>query len=219
MFLAPLIDSTLLDPLRSAVDVDAFCDDAVKRGYAEVCVLPRWVPHVSQRLRGGKVAVATVISHPHGGDLTETKAAAVQACAAAGADELEVVMDTAALRADDFARPASDLTMVVNVGRGVTEQLGRSVKIKAVVESGAVTQAQLKAVAEIAGDAGAQQVVAATGAGPRPASVEDMQALRGVLPATVDIKAGGVETRELAEALVDAGANRLGSSDPLALVE
>jgi deoxyribose-phosphate aldolase len=203
---ASVIDHTLLDASAGAGAIDEVCDEASRLGFAAVCVHGRWVA----RCAGRGARVAAVVSFPHGLDATGTKVDAARRAVDDGAAELDVVIAYALLD-EDPAAVTRDLEAVVSAVPDAT--------VKAIVEAPVLSPAQLRQACEAVAQAGA--AYAKTGTGTRgPATVEQVTAMRGHLPADVRIKAsGGIRTAEAAVALLDAGAVRLGTSSGIAIMQ
>ena len=212
MSLAAYIDHTLLRPDAAPADIDRLCDEAVEHGFAAVCVPPYYVRRVARRLEDTPVRTATVIGYPTGYSHVSAKVAEIQRALQDGADELDVVVNLAAVKSgawNDVERDLHGCTMAVHL---------RGRVIKLIVEATLLTEAELRKVCELAAAAGVNYVKTSTGyeGGADPQTV---QLLRACLPASVKIKAsGGIRTSEAARALVAAGADRLGSSQGVVLV-
>ena len=202
---ASVIDHTLLDASAGTAAIDELCDEASRYGFACVCVHGRWVARCAARAR-----VAAVISFPHGLDATGTKVDAARRAVADGAAELDVVIAYALLD-EDPAAVAHDLEAVVTAVPDTT--------VKAIVEAPVLSPSQLTRACRAVADAGA--AYAKTGTGTRgPATVEQVAAMRDLLPAHVRIKAsGGIRTADAAAALIDAGADRLGTSSGVEIMQ
>jgi len=198
---ASAIDHTLLDASAGAGDIDRLCADAARFGFAAVCVHGRWVARCAGR--PGAARVACVVSFPHGLDATSVKEEGARRAVADGADELDVVIAYGLLD-DDPAAVGRDLERVVDAAGGAT--------VKAIIEAPVLTPAQLERACGIVAASGA--AFAKTGTGTRgPATVEQVAAIRRALPGDVAVKAsGGIRTASDAEAMLDAGAVRLGTS-------
>lgn len=205
---APVIDHTLLDASAGAGAIDELCADASRFGFAAVCVHGRWVARCAGRPAAPRVAA--VVSFPHGLDATAVKEEAVRRAVADGASELDVVI-AYALLADDPAAVGRDLERVVAAAGGAT--------VKAIVEAPVLTPAQLERACEAVVASGA--AFAKTGTGTRgPATVEQVAAMRRMLPDRVAVKASGwIRTATTAVALLDAGAARLGTSAGAEIVQ
>ncbi len=189
------------------------CAEADQRGFAAVCVFPWWVAAAASRV--SSAAVCTVISFPHGLDTTAAKCDAARAAIDAGADEIDVVMAWAALRNRDEAAAGRDMSAVV---AAVHDQRGDAI-VKVIIESARLTDAEIAAACRLVADSGAEYAKSSTGqaGGATPAAVALM---RRSLPDTVLIKAsGGIRTANDAAAMLDAGADRIGTSCAVAILD
>jgi deoxyribose-phosphate aldolase len=205
--LSGFLDATLLDGSAAPQQVREFALDAHSAGCAAVCV---HAAHLAGIVDIG-IPVAVVVAFPHGADTVSAKAAATTDAIAAGADEIDVVMRLDALLAGDRATALDDLSAVVHAAGDHT--------VKAIVETGVLTDAALELACEVVAESGAAFAKTSTGRGPRGASLADVQRMRELLPDRVAIKAsGGIRTRDFALELIGAGATRLGVSSWRAVV-
>lgn len=188
------------------------CDEAIEHHFATVCSFPTFLPIMAERLHGCDVKTCAVISYPFGADLPQGKIAAAEQAVTAGAEELDVVMNIIALRSGDFGYVRSELASLVRAvqSRAVNDARG-AVLIKVVIEAPYLDDKLKRLACKIVADAGADFAKTATGAG-TAASVEDVELMREALPEGVGVKAsGGIRTLEAAEAMINAGASRLGT--------
>jgi deoxyribose-phosphate aldolase len=212
---ARAVDHTLLDAAGSAAAIDVLCDEAAAHGFAAVCVYPWWVARCTARLLHSDAQVATVISFPHGLDETRAKIEAGRAAIAAGADELDVVLPWGPLRDGDEAGPLADMAAFVEASR-----LERGdVVIKIIVEATELDRGSLRSACRLVTASGAD--FAKTSTGMRGgAQVDDVREMRAGLPDSIRIKAsGGIRDAAAAAAMLDAGADRLGTSSAVAILE
>ena len=204
---ARLIDHTLLRPDASRSDVERICDEAIDYGFATVCVNPSWVETAAGRLSGTGVGVSAVVGFPLGATLTAVKVAETQAVLAAGATEVDMVMNLGAVKTGDWSWMREDLEAVVSPCRGA----GAGVKV--IIEAALLTEMEKIEACTLARGAGVTFVKTATGFGPGGATVDDVVLMRRVVGAAVGVKAaGGVRDLVTARAMIDAGATRIGSS-------
>ena len=210
--LAPLIDHALLDPHQGREAVLRCCDEARHFGFAGVCLASRWLPVARERLgpSGGRgPRLISVVGFPFGAIPPEIKRAEAEWAAAAGAEELDVVPDFAALADGDSRRFCDDLAPLVELG----------LPVKVILEVGRLSPAALELAVEAAIDVGATTLKTGSGFGPA-ATVEQVQQLRQLARGRAAIKAsGGITGLEQALALVEAGASRLGTSRGVSLIE
>ncbi|MDJ1122361.1 deoxyribose-phosphate aldolase [Olsenella sp. YH-ols2217] len=207
-----LIDHTLLRPDAAREEIERLCDEAVAHGFASVCVNTCWVPLCAERLAESPVAVCCVVGFPLGAMATEPKAAETAWAVAAGADEVDMVLNGGWLKSgmDDAVR--ADIAAVVDAANG------RIVKV--ILETGLLTDEQIVQACELAVEAGAAFVKTSTGFGHGGATVHDVALMAKAVAGRAQVKAsGGIHTAQEAESLVAAGASRLGTSSGVAIAE
>jgi len=206
--LAALIDHTLLKPEATRADVDALAREAEELGTYSVCVSPSMLPVETS------VKVATVCGFPSGQHAAEIKAAEAARSASQGADEIDMVINVGLARSGDFAAVEEEI-------RAVRAAAPAPIVLKVIIESAALSDEQIVAVCEGAERAGADFVKTSTGFHPAGGASEHAVALmRATVGDRLGVKAsGGIRTREAAEAMVAAGASRLGLSSSRAILE
>lgn len=211
--LAKTIDHSVLDPSATAADVDRACAEARGRHVAAVCVTPFHVERAAAALRGCDVKVATVISHPYGTDVARIKVAAAEQAIANGAEELDVVMNVGALRSGELLAVRDELVALARAVRVKSVNSGRGlVIVKTAVECDLLDDKHKQLACKLAEDAGADFVSATSAFGAHLVAVDDVELLRDALPESIGVKASGaIRTFEDAEALIAAGAARLGT--------
>jgi deoxyribose-phosphate aldolase len=209
---AKYMDHTVLKPETVRATIEKFCDEARRYRFAAVCVNPCWIPVARERLAGSGVLVATVIGFPLGANTPAVKAFEARDAVAAGADELDMVINIGALkdRRDDLV--AKDIA-------GVVEAAGR-IPVKVIIETSALTDEEKERACRMAARAGAAFVKTSTGFGKGGATPEDVALMKRVVGPGVQVKAStGVKTRQDADRLIAAGATRLGTSSGPAIVD
>ncbi len=210
--LAPLIEHTLLKPDAARADVERLCGEAVRFGFAAVCVNSAHVAACARLLRGSRVRVCVTVGFPLGAQLPEVKAYEARRAVEEGASEVDMVMNLGTLKSGDDALVEADI-------RGVVRAAGPGAAVKVILETALLTREEKVRAALIARAAGAAFVKTSTGFGPGGATVEDVRLLRETVGPDMGVKAsGGIRTRREAEAMVAAGANRIGTSSGVALV-
>ena len=207
--LASYIDHTILKPTTTHIDINKICDEALEYGFAAVCVPPFFVPLARQ----SGARVATVIGFPFGYSVGRAKLAEVEQALADGADELDVVINLAALKEGNWGMLASEMRLLMEP----IHRAGRLLKV--IIESGVLTDEEIVRCCTLYGGMGVDFLKTSTGYADKGASVEAVRLMRKHLPDSVRIKAsGGIRTAVLARQLIDAGASRLGTSAGVALV-
>lgn len=212
--IAALIDHTLLRPDAARDDIARVCAEALKHGFASVCINPFWVPFVAAQLNGSPVKVCTVVGFPLGATFTAAKVAETDAALRAGAQEIDMVLNIGALRSGDNATVASDIRAVVEVGH----RAGAIVKV--ILETALLDDNQKTTACRLAKEAGADFVKTSTGFGPAGATEHDVALMRAAVGPAIGVKAsGGIRTIEDLRKMVAAGANRIGASASVKIVE
>lgn len=212
MELAKYIDHTLLKADATPADIARLCDEAAAAGFAAVCVNPVYVGLAAHMLAGSGVKVATVIGFPLGATLTAVKVAEAQEAVLRKADELDMVMNIGAARAGQWEAVTEDIRAVVAAAAGKT--------VKVILETTLLTAEEKRLACEASLAAGAHYVKTSTGFAAGGATIEDVHLLAETVAGKAGVKAsGGIRTREQAEALLAAGATRLGTSAGLTLTK
>ncbi len=210
--LALLLDHSVLKPEASALDIEAGIAVVREWRIGCYCVQPCRVRAAAKGLAGSGTQVAAVIGFPHGAEHTIVKADAARLAIGDGATELDMVLNLGALRDGDLAAVAADIAAVVRAGAGAA--------VKVILETAALTDAQKRSACRIVRDCGAAFVKTSTGfhaAG--GASVADVELLRAEVGPAFGVKAsGGIRTLADAQAMLAAGANRLGTSASAAIL-
>ena len=210
--IARTIDHTLLGAEVSKVEVKEKCAEAREYNFASVCINPDQVALVKEELADSEVKVCTVIGFPLGVNLTETKVAEAKAAVRQGADELDMVMKVGALKEGDYETVRKDIEAVVNAAQGKL--------VKVIIETCYLTEEQKVRACEIAKEAGADFVKTSTGFGSGGATVEDIVLMRKIVGEKMGVKAsGGIHSLEEAQAMIEAGATRIGASSGVQIIE
>ncbi len=211
MNIAHTIDHTLLAPEATTEQIDNLCDEARHYEFYSVCILPRWIEHAKKRLGGSKVKVVTVISFPHGNDLSTSKALASQQAKNAGADEIDMVMNLDWAKSGNWPAVESDIAQVVKAVKPTP--------VKVILETCLLSQDQIQEACQAAARAGAKFVKTSTGFSKGGATIEAVQLMKSSIPPTMEVKAsGGIRDLPTALAMIQAGATRLGTSSGAAIV-
>lgn len=208
--LAAMIDQTLLKPTVGLAEAAAWMEANRDLGFATLCVPPFLVPLATQRLAGSCTEVCSVVGFPLGYALTETKVEEAGHLVDLGCAEVDMVVNIGALLEgeDDLVR--DDIEAVVTA---VSERSGGAAIVKVILETGHLSEDDIDRGSLLAVEAGAHFVKTSTGFGPRGASARDCEIMRAAVGPTIGVKAAG-GVRDLAAALemIEAGANRIGTS-------
>ncbi|HEX7056388.1 MAG TPA: deoxyribose-phosphate aldolase [Bacilli bacterium] len=211
--IAGMIDHTLLKPDATLAQVVHLCREAKQYGFAAVCVNPYWVAAAAKELAGTSVGIATVVGFPLGATSSAAKAAEARQAIADGATEVDMVMNIGAMKSGDADAVKADIAKVVEVCRG-------RAKVKVILETALLTDAEKIAACLLCKEAGADFVKTSTGFGPGGAVVADVALMRKTVGAEMGVKAsGGIRDFATACAMIQAGANRIGASASVAIVK
>lgn len=213
MNLASKIDHTLLKADASEAEIKKLCDEAIEHGFCAVCIPPYYVRKAKTWLNGSKVKVATVVGFPLGYAHTPAKVEEARRAIDEGANEIDMVINIIALKAGDINYLKNELTSVATI-----TQL-RGGKLKVILETGILTEQEIILGCELCTEMSVDFVKTSTGFAKQGATVEAVKLLRANLPKSIKIKAsGGIKTKEFALQLIEAGADRLGSSASVDIV-
>lgn len=212
MNLASYIDHTILKPDATIDDIRVLCQEAAECHFAAVCVNPIYVDLAVHLLAGSGVKVATVIGFPLGASLTETKAAETKAAIERHADEIDMVINIGAAKSGAWDAVEADIQAVVAAAEG------RMVKV--ILETCLLTDEEKRLACRAAVNAGAGFVKTSTGFSSGGATIEDVRLMKETVGERALIKAsGGIRNREQAEAMIAAGASRIGTSAGVSIVK
>jgi deoxyribose-phosphate aldolase len=204
--LAGTIDHTLLKPQASEGEIRTLCEEAKANHFASVCVNPYWVGLCASLLAGAGVEVCSVIGFPLGATTSTAKAFEAGEAVRRGATEVDMVLNVGALKDKNYEAVHEDIRSVVQSVEG-----GACVKV--ILETALLSDDEKIAACALAKEAGAHYVKTSTGFGGGGATVADVALMRSVVGSEIGVKAsGGIRDRETAEAMIKAGANRLGAS-------
>ncbi|HUO35535.1 MAG TPA: deoxyribose-phosphate aldolase [Candidatus Acidoferrum sp.] len=212
--IARYIDHTLLKPDASRKDIQKLCEEALKFGFASVCVNPWNVAQAAEILRGSPVRVCTVIGFPLGATLPQVKVFEAEEAIKLGAQEVDMVINVGALNSKLDDAVEADI-------RGVVAASHRSGAIcKVILETSLLSTEEKVRGSQAAKNAGADFVKTSTGFSTGGATVEDVRLMRAVVGGDLGVKAsGGVRSLEDLQKMVEAGATRIGASASVKIVE
>ncbi len=211
--LAAALDSTNLRLDAGAADITALCAEAATHRFACVMIYPTSVPLAARALAGTGIKIGTVIGVPSGRFSTAAKAAEIDAMAAAGAHEVDIVMNYAALRDGDIGLVDAELRTLSQRAHNH----GQLVKV--IVETCYLDADQRITALRLCEDAGAEFIKTSTGFGSAGAKVDHIAEWAAARRGPIQLKAsGGIKTLADARALLDAGATRLGTSNAAAIL-
>ena len=207
-----MIDHTVLKADTPLETVKRICDEAMEYGFASVCVNPCHVAYCADYLKDSDVNVCTVIGFPLGANTSAVKAFETKDAIANGADEIDMVMNIGALKDKNYDLVRDDVKAVVEAANGTL--------VKVILETCLLTEDEIKKACELCVEAKADYVKTSTGFSTRGATIEDVQIMKAAVQGKAKVKAaGGVRTHEDMVKIVEAGADRIGTSAGCSLVE
>ena len=203
------VDHTILTPTATWEQVKAICDEGLEFGTASVCIPPRYVKKAAEYV-GNRLKVCTVIGFPNGYSTPEGKVFETEDAIRNGADEIDMVINLGLAKAGDWEGVLEEIKAVKLSCKGRI--------LKVIVEACQLTQEEKVAVCRVVSMSGADFIKASTGFSTGGATVEDVKLFKEHISPDVRIKAaGGIRTFEQAQAMIDAGADRIGASALVAL--
>ena len=206
-------DHTQLNPTASSDEIKRLCEEAIEHRFAAVCINPYFTSFASKLLKDSDVKLAIAIGYPYGYSPTVSKAAEIKWAIDHGADEIDAVINLSALKSKDFSFVRNDI-----------ETMSRSVSmrgkiLKLIVEESLLTEEELARICDFCIESEVHFVKNSTGVIGSGASIENISKLRSLLPKEIKIKAsGGIRKKSDVEKLIEAGADRIGSSSCLKLL-
>ena len=209
-----MLDHTLVKSDATKEDVERMCMEAEKYGFGCVCVNPTYVSLATQLLKETNVKVSSTVGFPFGVTLPEVKAFEAWRVLENGAREIDMVINLSALKSGDYETVRKDIEMVVDIKR-----LYRDVTVKVIIETGLLTDKEKVLACKIAKEAGVDFVKTSTGLF-GGATVEDVRLMRKTVGREMGVKAaGGIRTLQQALAMIEAGADRIGTSTAVAIIK
>ncbi|MCR4939353.1 MAG: deoxyribose-phosphate aldolase [Treponemataceae bacterium] len=217
--IAGMIDHTNLKAFATSADIDKLCEEAASNHFASVCVNSVWVKKAAEILKGTGVEVCTVVGFPLGACNHSTKAFEAASAVKDGATEVDMVIDIGAVKDGRWGDVEQDVSGVVSAVRKVSGEMGRKGLVKVILENCYLDKAEIEEACRVCVKAGADFVKTSTGFGTGGAKVEDVRLMRGTVGDKAGVKAaGGIRDRETALAMIEAGADRIGCSAGIAIV-
>jgi len=211
--IAKMIDHTLLKADATKEQIHTLCLEAKEYSFASVCVNPSWVPYCADLLKDTDVKVCTVIGFPLGANTPETKAFETRNAIENGASEVDMVINIGALKSDNEELVEKDIKSVIEAAKG-------KALTKVIIETSLLTEDEKVRACKIAVKAGADFVKTSTGFSTGGATPEDVALMRKTVGPKIGVKAsGGVRSVDDAEAMIQAGASRIGASSGVKIVK
>lgn len=205
-------DHTILKAEATEAQVAKICEEALKYDFASVCVNQYYTKFVAEKLKGSDVDVCTVVGFPLGMSDTRVKAFETKAAIEDGATEIDMVINVGALKDKKY-------DFVLNDIKTLKEVCGKDVVLKVILETCLLTEEEIVKACELSKEAGADFVKTSTGFSTGGAKATDVAIMRKTVGEELGVKAsGGIHSAEEAQAMIDAGASRLGTSATLAII-
>lgn len=205
-------DHTILKADATEAQVAKICEEALANQFASVCVNQFYTKFVAEKLAGSGVDVCTVVGFPLGMSDTRVKAFETKAAIEDGATEIDMVINVGALKDKKYEYVKNDI-------RALKEVCGKEILLKVIIETCLLSDEEKAKACELAAEAGADFVKTSTGFSTGGAKAKDVALMRRTVGEGMGVKAsGGIHTAEEAQAMIDAGASRLGTSATLAII-
>lgn len=219
--LAKTIDQTLLNPIATTKDIEQLCINAKKNHFAAVCINPTYIAQAKKILADTDVKICSVVGYPLGANTIETKVFEARNNVKKGADELDMVINLGAVKSGNYEYVEREIKIVVNViRREQIAEYNKHINIKVIIETAILTRDEIKKVCAIIERSGADFVKTSTGFGVRGVELDDVRLIREIVTRNIGVKAsGGIRTFKDAQALIDAGATRLGTSSGINIIK
>ena len=212
MELNKYIDHTLLKQDATALQIEALCLEAKEYDFMSVCINPDFVSLANAMLSGSDVKVCTVVGFPLGANTTETKVFEAKNALNNGADEIDMVINVSDLKDSRYQSIESEI-------RKIKEACGDHI-LKVILETSLLTPEQIVRACQLSVSAGADFVKTSTGFSTGGATVEDVKLMKDTVGDRAQVKAsGGIRSKEDFDAMVGAGATRIGASSGVAIMQ
>jgi deoxyribose-phosphate aldolase len=212
--IAGWVDHTLLKPEATAAQIRTLCQEALQHHFASVCINPVYVPLACGLLGDAKEKICTVVGFPLGASLPEFKVYEALACINYGASEIDMVINVGALKSEAYGLVMNEIQSVATTAHN------QGALVKVILEAVLLTRREKIIACLLAQAAGADFVKTSTGFGTGGATIEDVELMRRVVGSEMGVKAaGGIRSYADAAAMIKAGANRLGASAGVKIVQ
>ena len=213
--LAGMIDSTNIRATASRDDIERLCKEAIEHGFGCVCVNLIYTRMAASLLKRSKVKVCSTVGFPFGATLSEIKALEAIRAIENGAEELDMVMNFGAFKSRDYDAVRRDVGAVVDVKR-----VSKEIIVKVIIETAHLSDEEKVIACKLVQEAGGDFVKTSTGLFGKGATVEDVRLMRQTVDKDFGVKAaGGIRTYDDAIAMIEAGANRIGTSTAVEIIK
>jgi deoxyribose-phosphate aldolase len=210
--IARYIEHTNLSPTLSIQSIDQLVEEARQHNFLGVCVPPFWVKRAQREIGQDKILLITVAGFPLGYNMTETKLDEIKRAIDNGADEIDVVWNISSFK-------TGILWTKIEIAKCSKLAHDHQKALKVIIETAYLSDAEIAEACKLCADAGADFVKTSTGFAPAGAKVDHIRLMRQSTPPEVGIKAsGGIKTLDQALQLIEAGADRLGTSSGISIV-
>lgn len=207
------LDHTLLKPEATEAQIDQVTKEALDNHFYSVMVNPYWVNHVHTQLVGSNVKTACVIGFPLGANTTAIKVAESKQAITDGVDELDMVMNIGEFKSRHYDKVQADIEAVVATGHAANKL------VKVIIETALLADDEISKASDIVANAHADFVKTSTGFSTRGAAVHDVELMKAAVGDRIKVKAsGGIHSAAEAQAMIDAGASRLGVSASMKII-
>ena len=211
MDIAKKIDHTMLKADATSETIRRYCQEALENGFASVCVNTCHVPLVAKALNGSDVKTCCVVGFPLGAMLTSAKAFEASEAVKAGAQEVDMVINVGAIKDQNWDFVRNDIKAVVEASKPAI--------VKVIIETCLLTYEEKTKACELSEEAGAAFVKTSTGFSTGGATLDDIRLMKKTVGDRMQVKAsGGIRTPEFTRELLEAGADRIGAGNGLALI-
>lgn len=211
--LARVIDYALVKPINTLKEIERACIEVLNYNIGVLCVLPPFVEFTAEKLAGSDSKVCAVVSFPFGSSPTEVKVREAQQVIAAGAEEVDFVMNIPLFKSGDYDFVKQDIENVTMASKKAGEKLGKEIVVKVIIETGYLSSSEIALASRLAEEGGADFVKTCTGFGPRGATLEDVKIILSSVRKAKVKAAGGISNYAKALEFVKCGASRIGTSN------
>ncbi len=219
--LAKTIDLTNLSPLATLRDIESLSQKAKEYHFAAICINPAFITTAKRILSNTDVKVCSVVGFPLGANTVESKVFESMDNVKKGADELDMVVNLGALKGGNYSYLEKEISTVISViRREQMAEYNKHINMKIIIETGSLSKDEIKKICRIIEESGADFIKTSTGFGVRGVELDDIRLIREVVTRNIGVKASaGIRTFKDAQALIDAGATRLGTSSGVEIME
>jgi len=213
--LTKMMDSTNVKATATKDEIEKLCREAIQLGFHCAVVNPVYVKFASKHLENSNVKVCSTVGFPFGISLPEIKALEAVKAVEEGAEELDMVINLSAFKSGDYEFVKQDIAAVLDIKR-----LSKDIIVKVIIETDYLSREEKILACKLVKEAGADFVKTSTGLFGKGATIEDVKLMRQTVGNSMGVKAaGGIRTYADAVAMIEAGANRIGTSSAVAIIE